>query len=98
MCPPRADVDLRATLAVVRRGGNAAAVRQSPDTISDDTSGRREITMRGQKRYQRELQRFVDCMRGRADPELLDVDRAIEALAMSIATQRSLKQARSIAL
>jgi UDP-N-acetylglucosamine 3-dehydrogenase len=71
---------------------------QSSFTISDNTSGRREITMRGRNPYQRELQRFVDCIRGRADPELLDVDRAIEALAMSIATQRSLEQGRSIAL
>ena len=40
--------------------------------------------------YQVELQRFVDCINGRADPELLDVERAIEALMLSTATQSSL--------
>jgi predicted dehydrogenase len=40
--------------------------------------------------YQVELQRFVDCINGRADPELLDAERAIEALMLSEATQRAL--------
>ncbi|HEY2613880.1 MAG TPA: Gfo/Idh/MocA family oxidoreductase [Reyranella sp.] len=40
--------------------------------------------------YQVELQRFVDCINGRADPDLLDVERAIEALMLSAATQRAL--------
>lgn len=41
--------------------------------------------------YQVELQRFVDCIQGRADPALLDADQAIEALVLSLATQRSLE-------
>jgi UDP-N-acetylglucosamine 3-dehydrogenase len=40
--------------------------------------------------YQVGLQRFVDCINGRADPDLLDVERAIEALMLSAATQRAL--------
>ena len=40
--------------------------------------------------YQVGLQRFVDCINGRADPDLLDVERAIEALMLSVATQRAL--------
>ena len=44
------------------------------------------------------LQRFAGCIRGRADPALLDVDRAIEALTLSIATQRSLETARAVAI
>jgi UDP-N-acetylglucosamine 3-dehydrogenase len=40
--------------------------------------------------YQVELQCFVDCINGRADPELLDAERAIEALTLSVATQRAL--------
>ena len=40
--------------------------------------------------YQVELQRFVDCINGRADPDFLDVERAIEALMLSVATQRAL--------
>jgi len=46
--------------------------------------------------YQAELQRFVNCIRGRADPELLDAERAIEALVLSIATQRALEEGQSI--
>ena len=43
--------------------------------------------------YQVELQRFVDCLRGRADPALLDADRAIEALRLSLATGESITSA-----
>lgn len=46
--------------------------------------------------FEVELQRFVDCIRGRADPALLDADRAIEALLLSLATQRSLAERRPI--
>jgi len=38
----------------------------------------------------------VDCIRDKADPALLDADRAIEALVLSTATQRSLEEGRSI--
>ena len=65
-------------------------------TICDDASGPRDVTLRGRNPYQAELQRFVDCIRGQADPALLDVERAIEALKLSIATQRSLEGARAI--
>lgn len=41
--------------------------------------------------YEVELRRFVDCMNGRADPALLDADRAIEALHLSLATQRAIE-------
>ncbi len=37
--------------------------------------------------YQVELERFVGCVRGAADPALLDVERALEALRLSLATQ-----------
>lgn len=40
--------------------------------------------------YEVELRHFVDCIRGRGDPGLLDADRAIEALELSLATQRAL--------
>ena len=46
--------------------------------------------------YQAELQRFVDCIAGRADPALLDAERAVEALILSAATQRALGEGRSI--
>jgi predicted dehydrogenase len=48
--------------------------------------------------YQIELQHFVDCIRGRADYRLLDVDRAIEALALSLGVQRALAEGRSVTL
>ena len=41
--------------------------------------------------YEVELQRFVDCIKGRADPTLLDVDRAIEALRLSLAARRAIE-------
>jgi UDP-N-acetylglucosamine 3-dehydrogenase len=56
------------------------------------------VTVPGRNPYAVELRRFVDCIGGRADPELLDAQRAIEALALSDATQRALAEARSIDL
>lgn len=69
---------------------------QSRFTVCDDAGGPRGVAMEGRNPYQVELQRFVDCMVGRADPELLDVERAIEALTISVATQRSIEEGRSI--
>jgi predicted dehydrogenase len=40
--------------------------------------------------YQIELERFIACMAGGADPALLDVDRALEALSLSRAVQESI--------
>jgi UDP-N-acetylglucosamine 3-dehydrogenase len=71
---------------------------QSRFTVTDDATGLHGVTVKGRNPYQFELQRFVDCIRGRGDPELLDVDHAIDALTMSIATQHSLEEARSIAI
>lgn len=48
--------------------------------------------------YQVELERFVACARGTADPALLDVDNALAALELSIATQTSLKERRPVEL
>src|SRR5438105_3159193 len=48
------------------------------------------VTLPGGDPYKTELQRFVDCLEGRTDAGLLDVDRAIEALLLSLATQRAL--------
>lgn len=71
---------------------------QTKFTITDDTNGPRDVAIRGHNPYQAELQRFADCIRGQADPERLDADRAIEALTMSIATQLSLKQGRFLSI
>ena len=50
------------------------------------------VEVPGRNPYEVELEHFVDCIAGRADPELLDVDRAIEALELSHATQRALAE------
>lgn len=59
-------------------------------TIAAETAAPAPVALEDRNPYQVELQRFVDCIRGRADPALLDIDRAIEALKLSLATQRAL--------
>ncbi len=58
----------------------------------------RPVALSGGNPYEIELRRFVDCIAGRADPALLDAERAIEALRLSLATQQSLAQGTAIAL
>jgi predicted dehydrogenase len=65
-------------------------------TVSDDVGGPRDVGIPGWNPYRAELQRFIDCIAGRADRELLDVERAIEALKLSRATQVSLAKGGSI--
>jgi UDP-N-acetylglucosamine 3-dehydrogenase len=48
--------------------------------------------------YEQELRLFADCIVGKADPALLDPERAREVLALSIATQQSLREHRGIDL
>jgi UDP-N-acetylglucosamine 3-dehydrogenase len=62
----------------------------------DDNAQPQPVAAAARNPYQVELQRFIDCIRGRADPRLLDAERAIEALILSIATQRALDETRSI--
>jgi predicted dehydrogenase len=59
-------------------------------TVTIGTTPARPVPVVNRNPYEVELQRFVDCVRGRADPSLLDVDRAIEALRLSLATTASL--------
>lgn len=63
---------------------------QSSFTVSDDRAPPQEVGLAGDNPYAVELRRFVDCIEGRAEPALLDADRAIEALVLSHATQASL--------
>lgn len=76
----------------------AAGPPRSTFRICDANGWPRDVGLRGQNPYRAELARFVDCIAGRADPALLDVERAIEALALSVAAQRSLKESRAIEL
>lgn len=65
-------------------------------TIVEGNAPARPVPVPGRNPYQVELQRFVDCIHGKADPALLDGVRAIEALVLSEATQRSLAETRSV--
>jgi predicted dehydrogenase len=65
-------------------------------TVCDNTGGPRKTPTADRNPYEVELERFIACTKGLADPELLDVDRAIEALELSIATQRSIREQRWI--
>jgi len=67
-------------------------------TLSHDKSGPQPVALRGGNPYEIELRHFVDCIAGKADPTLLDADRAIEALRLSLATQQALAQGASVTL
>lgn len=62
-------------------------------TIADGASPPRPVVLDGGNPYEIELRRFVDCMAGQADPQLLDADRAIEALTLSLDIRRALSAA-----
>jgi predicted dehydrogenase len=62
-------------------------------TIAEAASPPRAVTLEGGNPYEIELRRFVDCIGGRADPQLLDADRAIEALILSLKIRRALSAA-----
>jgi UDP-N-acetylglucosamine 3-dehydrogenase len=69
---------------------------RSKFTVINDHTSPQLVRIPNRNPYQVELQRFVDCIRGRADVRLLDAERAVEALILSTATQRALDEARSI--
>ena len=58
-------------------------------TIATGTASPQPLDLSGGNPYELELRRFVDCIAGMADPSLLDADRAIEALELSLAVQRA---------
>jgi predicted dehydrogenase len=66
--------------------------------LTTDAAAPTPVTIPGQNPYEAELRRFIDCIDGRADPALLDCERAIEALVLSEATQRALATRRTIDL
>jgi predicted dehydrogenase len=63
---------------------------KSSFTMTTGNTPARPVQVASRNPYEVELQRFVDCIKGRADPALLDADRAIEALQLSLATQRAI--------
>jgi len=62
---------------------------ESTFTIAEGRAPPRPVHLAGGNPYEIELRRFVDCIAGKADPALLDADRAIEALELSLAVQRA---------
>jgi len=67
-------------------------------TVGEGRAAPRPVALRGGNPYEIELRHFVDCIAGKADPTLLDADRAIEALRLSLATQQALAQGASVTL
>jgi predicted dehydrogenase len=59
-------------------------------TIAEGRAAPQPLDLAGGNPYEIELRRFVDCIAGKADPALLDADRAIEALELSLTVQRAL--------
>ena len=66
---------------------------KSSFTVTAGASAAHPVPVADRNPYEVELQRFVDCLHGRADPALLDADRAIEALRLSLATTASFTSA-----
>lgn len=62
-------------------------------TVAAGATPARPVPVAERNPYEAELHRFVDCVRGRADPALLDADRAIAALRLSLATAQSITSA-----
>ena len=60
-------------------------------TVAAGPTPARPVPVADRNPYEVELRRFIDCILGRSDPALLDVDRAIEALHLSLATQRAIE-------
>ncbi|MPZ14972.1 MAG: hypothetical protein GEU73_11215 [Chloroflexi bacterium] len=48
--------------------------------------------------YQAECRYFIECVRGRADPEFLSAARALEALRLSVAVQHSIRHGQSVTI
>ena len=65
-------------------------------TLVEGREPARPVPVHGRNPYQVQLQRFVDCIAGRADRGLLDADQAIEALVFSKTTQISLAERRPV--
>ena len=58
-------------------------------TITEGRDAPRPVDLAGGNPYEIELRHFVDCVAGKVDSALLDADRAIEALELSLAVQRA---------
>lgn len=73
-------------------------VPDSTFTVATVHTAPAEVPIAGRNPYDVELRRFVDCIGGNADTSFLDADRAIEALDLSLATQRALAGGQPVTL
>lgn len=71
---------------------------ESAFTSYPATGAAEVLEIEGHDPYEAECGYFLDCIRGEADPQLLDVDRAIEALRISLATQESIRRMSYVAI
>lgn len=71
---------------------------RSAFTVATVETAATAVTLTARDPYQVELRHFVDCVSGSGDPALLDADRAIEALRLSLATQRALADGQPVTL
>jgi UDP-N-acetylglucosamine 3-dehydrogenase len=69
---------------------------ESKFTFFPDEGIPQEVSIAGHNPYEAELRLFVDCIRGKGDPSLLGAEHALNALALSLATQRSLEEHTAI--
>ncbi|MGH6985560.1 MAG: Gfo/Idh/MocA family protein [Caulobacteraceae bacterium] len=69
---------------------------ESHFTVSRGTASPVDVGIAGRDPYAAELRRFADCIAERADPALLDVERALEAQSLVEATRRSLETRRTV--
>jgi UDP-N-acetylglucosamine 3-dehydrogenase len=56
------------------------------------------VAVPGHNPYEKELRHFIACIKGEADPALLAPEHALETLKLSLATQRSLLEHKSVDL
>jgi UDP-N-acetylglucosamine 3-dehydrogenase len=67
-------------------------------TVAEGKAAPRPVGLQGANPFEIELRRFVACIAGKADPALLDAERAIEALRLSLAIQQALAQGAAVTL
>jgi predicted dehydrogenase len=95
-------VGFRALFETALIESEAVFSEAGPPSVSLDlyrqSAERRRLEAPAANPYQVELERFVACIRGTADASLLDVDNALAALTLSIATQTSLRERRPVEL
>jgi UDP-N-acetylglucosamine 3-dehydrogenase len=71
---------------------------KSTFTLFPERGAKNAVAVAGHNPYEKELRHFIACIRREADPDLLAPERALEALQLSLATQQSLREHKSVDL